>query len=447
DPRNVQRLLRMGVDVNALTENGITPMHWACGPGDEAVGDEAVRMEIVQLLLSNSGNPNIKSTEGVTPVHIAASWGLLGTLKILIENGGDPWLEDQQGCNTWDVACQMDQSCILNYLASYMEDENLDPAEDSVYIVKHLEGESGTSLCNSSLSCNNHGFILESDSSNTTDLDALSVEWMGDESMDSQVLFDKLKSLGSNPGPITTTTKKYYQQQLIRLCIEEVEQAAHVEEEEEKEEKEKYSKELNKIVLYYPGREKDIKPATLLDRLMVKYFSSPDLLTSCREGRAKKSFIYLLLDPSFTQNLQHDETLDQKKLFKRFLSSIFYIGKGKHTRPYEHLIEAKAIQLKSRLEGASKKVEKILDIWKNGDGVISIEVFKNSLPVVAFNREAAMIEAIGLSNITNIKRGQFYGSCKSWSNSDKRRWGCLLLFKAFHIFLHEGENQLRPGDL
>ncbi|EFX60861.1 hypothetical protein DAPPUDRAFT_70389, partial [Daphnia pulex] len=164
-------------------------------------------------------------------------------------------------------------------------------------------------------------------------------------------------------------------------------------------------------------------------------------------GRAKKSFIYLLLDPSFTQNLQHDETLDQKKLFKRFLSSIFYIGKGKHTRPYEHLIEAKAIQLKSRLEGASKKVEKILDIWKNGDGVISIEVFKNSLPVVAFNREAAMIEAIGLSNITNIKRGQFYGSCKSWSNSDKRRWGCLLLFKAFHIFLHEGENQLRPGDL
>ena len=76
-------------------------MHWACG-----VGDEAEHVEIVKLLLLNCGNPNIKSAEGVTPVHVAASWGFLEILRTLIINGGDPWLEDPEGCNAWDLALQ-----------------------------------------------------------------------------------------------------------------------------------------------------------------------------------------------------------------------------------------------------------------------------------------------------------------------------------------------------
>jgi hypothetical protein len=262
-----------------------------------------------------------------------------------------------------------------------MEDENIDPAEDSVYIVKHLDVNLGTSLCNSTLSCNNIAFLLSDSGSSSTDLDgsnnsqnvakcktidltsnastekridlelthyppleneysvrdasryeaeALSVEWMGDESIDSQVLFDKLKSLGSNPGPITTTTKKYYQQQLIRLCIEEVDQAAHVEEEEEKEEKEKYSKELNKIVLYYPGREKDIKPATLLDRLMVKYFSCPDLLTSCREGNITKLITYF---EKFNSEICFFPPLFRVTRHNRSGEKIFYLSSA---RPVVH---------------------------------------------------------------------------------------------------------------
>ena len=58
-----------------------------------------------------------------------------------------------------------------------------------------------------------------------------------------------------------------------------------------------------------------------------------------------------------------------------------------------------------------------------------------------------MIEALGLSSITNAKRGDYYGVCNSWSGSDKRRWGAHLLYKAFMIFLHEGERQIRPVDL
>ena len=63
-------------------------------------------------------------------------------------------------------------------------------------------------------------------------------------------------------------------------------------------------------------------------------------------GLTKTSFNYLLLDPRITKNLPLNETQDQEQLFKRFVDSIFYIGKGKQTRPHEHLYEA--IKLWSR---------------------------------------------------------------------------------------------------
>ena len=60
-----------------------------------------------------------------------------------------------------------------------------------------------------------------------------------------------------------------------------------------------------------------------------------------REGNNKTSFNYLLLDPRISLNLPeraHETTMIN--IWKCFLSSIFYIGKGKRCRPYAHLHEA-----------------------------------------------------------------------------------------------------------
>ena len=114
-------------------------------------------MEIVKLLVSSGGDPNIKSTDGATPMHVAASWGYLDILKFLIENGGDPWLEDLEGCNAWDSAVQENHLCILKYLASYMEDDHVEPAEDSVqcnFVKCHR-----VDISNSSLSWNSLEFL------------------------------------------------------------------------------------------------------------------------------------------------------------------------------------------------------------------------------------------------------------------------------------------------
>ena len=84
--------------------------------------------------------------------------------------------------------------------------------------------------------------------------------------------------------------------------------------------------------------------------IIPNFFSNVFLLISL--GLAQKSFNYLLLDPRVTHNLPLNETQDQQKLFKRFVSSIFYIGKGKQTRPHEHLYEA--IKLRSRPQSLLK---------------------------------------------------------------------------------------------
>ena len=90
---------------------------------------------------------------------------------------------------------------------------------------------------------------------------------------------------------------------------------------------------------------------------------------------------------------------------------------------------------------------KIHEIWDSGGGVVVTQVFLNTIAVEAFTREAAMIDAINCDNLTNVKPGDYYGVANGWSVEQKLKLGTFLLFKAFKIFLQEGERQIRPVDL
>lgn len=69
------------------------------------------------------------------------------------------------------------------------------------------------------------------------------------------------------------------------------------------------------------------------------------------------------------------------------------------------------------------------------------------MPVEAYTREAAIIECLGVENLTNIKRGDYYGVVKSWTMRERKKLGVLLLYKALQVFLVEGESQLGPNDI
>lgn len=75
---------------------------------------------------------------------------------------------------------------------------------------------------------------------------------------------------------------------------------------------------------------KDIESLDLIKRQMVNsLLLCPSKNKNMREENFKKSFIYLLKDPRIAENFQ-----------SRFLHSIFYVGKGKSSRPYAHLYDA-----------------------------------------------------------------------------------------------------------
>lgn len=95
----------------------------------------------------------------------------------------------------------------------------------------------------------------------------------------------------------------------------------------------------------------------------------------------------------------------------------------------------------------SLKLDRIIEIWRTNRGVICLPVFHNIMPVEAYTREASIIDCLGVTNLTNIKRGDYYGASKNWAMRQRKQLGVLLLYKALNVFIAEGESQLRPDDI
>ncbi|XP_067001784.2 uncharacterized protein [Anabrus simplex] len=255
------------------------------------------------------------------------------------------------------------------------------------------------------------------------------------DSYDTDALREELKARGYAPGPITATTKRVYRRQLhflppVPVTNERV-----------------YSLELERT-LKNSKMQSILTPCINLEKEVVTQFAEPDPKCRWREGLVKSSFNYLLLDPRITNNLPcRASELSVAQTWSTFLASIFYIGKGKRSRPYSHLYEAVATWNTNKSVNVNEKVRVIIDIWKAGLGVVCLHVFQNVIPAEAYTREAAMIEAIDLRNLCNIRRSEYYGKAATWNSRDKRLFGAYLLHRAMQIFLSEGERQLRPGDI
>ncbi|XP_059196322.1 ankyrin repeat and LEM domain-containing protein 1 [Centropristis striata] len=255
----------------------------------------------------------------------------------------------------------------------------------------------------------------------------------------------RLLELGESPGPISCRTRPTYMRRLCRLLQESTSQSPHPKKQSDQPHTDSgYSPELCRALQTFqlPDCQDD-------EQALCQQFDQPDQNRKWREGIIKSSFNYLLLDPRVTKNLPfRSHTMTPQECFQTFINAIFYVGKGKRSRPYSHLYEAleyfKGDKTSKKL---SRKVQHILQVWSADQGVISLHCFQNVIPVEAYTREACMVEAIGLKMLTNQKRGDFYGVVSNWQVKKKRDLGVHLLYRAMQIFLAEGERQLRPADI
>ncbi|XP_051519743.1 ankyrin repeat and LEM domain-containing protein 1 isoform X2 [Myxocyprinus asiaticus] len=255
-------------------------------------------------------------------------------------------------------------------------------------------------------------------------------------------LRNKLIELGEDPGPINSQTRPLYVQKLKRSLqnTPRTQKSVHLS--------------PTNFTGYSPELEKALHRFLLPDCqadefALCEQFDQPDQNKRWREGFIKSSFNYLLLDPRVTKNLPYrSQSMTPKECFQTFINAVFYVGKGKRSRPYSHLYEAleyfKGDKTSKKL---CSKVQHILQVWNAGHGVISLHCFQNVIAVEAYTREACMVDAIGLKMLTNQKRGDYYGVVSTWPVHRKRELGVHLLYRAMQIFLAEGERQLRPADI
>lgn len=276
--------------------------------------------------------------------------------------------------------------------------------------------------------------------------------------MDQKTLRARLTDFGDRPGPITHTTQHLYLKRLHRLqtqrdaltkarpknCKDRVSSSRE-------DSQDLCCRESHNLrpTLLSVNWTKDLEVYEAVERKVFLEFATPDPTRRWREGTCKASFNYLLLDPRITDDLpRRTADLNVEEKWKIFLSAVFYIGKGKRARPYAHLYDAFKIWVSNgRTPIANSKVRRILDIWNDGKGVVTLHVFQNTIPVEAYTREAAMIEVLTTKKLCNCKSGEYYGPMSTWRTKEKCEMGRYMLFKAMQILLLEGERQIFPDNL
>jgi len=112
DASKIKDLIDRGADVNAKTNVGWTPLHFASSMKD---------LEIAKLLLDRGADVGAKNVYEVTPLH-SASWNNhIETAKLLLDRGADVEAKDDDGWTPLDCASWCNHIETAKLLKKYMK--------------------------------------------------------------------------------------------------------------------------------------------------------------------------------------------------------------------------------------------------------------------------------------------------------------------------------------
>lgn len=103
-------LIARGADVN---REGWTPLHYAVS----APSEDGADLKMVALLLEQHAYIDAASPNGTTPLMMAAQYGTRSAVQLLLQEGADPKLKNQQGLTASDFAARADRTEVVTWLA------------------------------------------------------------------------------------------------------------------------------------------------------------------------------------------------------------------------------------------------------------------------------------------------------------------------------------------
>ncbi|MCW5648186.1 MAG: ankyrin repeat domain-containing protein [Ramlibacter sp.] len=104
----VKQLIARDADVN---KPGWTPLHYAATRS---------QLEIMNLLLEHSAYIDAESPNGTTPLMMAAHYGSVSAVKLLLEAGADPLLKNQIGLTAIDFAQKANRKDAADLIAEFV---------------------------------------------------------------------------------------------------------------------------------------------------------------------------------------------------------------------------------------------------------------------------------------------------------------------------------------
>ena len=112
DEASVLSLISLGADVNKMTEDGESLLHWASTSLESSL--------LVPLLISKNCMINVKNKKGLTPLHYFVRCGYSFAVTCLLHNGADPTIGcDRTDETAFDYAKKFKQTEIEEILESY----------------------------------------------------------------------------------------------------------------------------------------------------------------------------------------------------------------------------------------------------------------------------------------------------------------------------------------
>jgi ankyrin repeat protein len=109
DLASANLLIEAGASVN---RPNWTPLHYASSKGHTAM---------MRLLIENDAYIDAESPNGTTPLMMAAYYASPNAVKLMLEEGSDPLLKNQDGQSALDMALVKDKKLSAQYIRAFIE--------------------------------------------------------------------------------------------------------------------------------------------------------------------------------------------------------------------------------------------------------------------------------------------------------------------------------------